>query len=140
MNLSFTVKSLGKKRPLLNGIFVDLDIMPSSTVRQVLEALVVQQVEEYNLRKEAVNLIDFLQKDELAEVVKTGSVRFNEQYNREKADVEKAIGTVIQGFEDGMIALFLREAQLEDLNEVVRLNEGDSFVILRLTFLAGSIW
>lgn len=140
MKLSFTVKSLGKKRPLLDRIVIDLDLQPESSTQQLLEKIVAQQVEAYNLRKEDSNLIDFFQEETLDNNAKTGSVKFNEHYNRTVADKEKATSTVLQAFEDGLIAFFVNDRQLEDLNELVCLREDDAITILRLTFLAGSIW
>lgn len=140
MKLSFTVKSLGKKKPVLNSIFIELDLKTESSTKELLEKLVEQQVNEFNSRKGVSNLIDFLQEGALQENAASGSVKFNEQYNETTADKEKAVLNVIQAFEDGLIALFVRDNQLEDLNETVSLNEEDSITIIRLTFLAGSYW
>ena len=140
MKLLVTAKSLGKKRPVLDNYPIELNLESDSTTRVLIEKLVLRQVEDHNQRKSESTMIDFLTELALSEEVVKGSVKFNEQYNQKLANSQRALETVIQAFEDGLIAFFLRDVQLEDLDEVVHVNDGDSITIIRLTFLAGSSW
>ena len=141
MNLLFTVKTLGKKRPYLRDIEIDLDIPSNCKLSDFLTALVSQQVDAYNERQSDKTLISFIGEEKIEEQLSTsGNIKFNERYNQKLAEKDKAIETVLLAFEDGLIALFSEDKQYEDLNQKLDLKEGDSISIIRLTFLAGSIW
>jgi hypothetical protein len=141
MNLLFTVKTLGKKRPYLRDIEIALNISSSCRVADFLTSLVNQQVDAYNQRQSDKTLISFIGEEKIKEQLSTnGNIKFNERYNQIFAEKDKAIETVLLAFEDGLIALFIEDKQYEDLKQQLELKEGDSISILRLTFLAGSIW
>ena len=140
MKFIFTIKSLGKKRPFLNKIGIDLDIEFDTTLRFLLKELVLQQVNEFNERKNSSTLIQFMNESSIKEKAKAGNVKFNEQYNITKADEVKAIETVLLAFEDGLIAFFLNDNQLENLDTPIQLNDDDNISIIRLSFLSGAIW
>jgi hypothetical protein len=141
MNLLFTVKTLGKKRPYLRDIEIELDIPCNCKLSDFLTALVNQQVDAYNERQSDKTLISFIGEEKIEEQLSTsGNIKFNERYNQKLAEKDKAIETVLLAFEDGLIALFSEDKQYEDLNQKLDLKEGDSISIIRLTFLAGSIW
>ncbi len=139
MKINFSVKALGKKRPFLDKIRLDLPVHGnSSTLREFLQLLVAQQVEAFNQRKEDKSLISFLSEKQISTRMESGKVGFNESYNNQKADTEKAIENVLQAFEDGLIAFFLDDEQIEKLDEEIQLTESSHIAIIRLTFLAGS--
>lgn len=140
MKFSFTVKSLGKKRAWFDHVAIELSVLSESTTQDLLGKIVEQQVDAFNLRKEDTNLIDFLKEETLEENAVSGSVKFNEQYNRTNADKAKAIEMVLQAFEDGLIAFFLNDHQLEEINEPISLSDGDAITLIKLTFLAGRSW
>lgn len=140
MRLSFSIKSIGKKRPYIANSIIEIDIPASTTVKCLLEKLVAQQVGAFNQRKESPNLLSFLNEDELSMQVSTGRVSFNEQYNIELADFNKAVETVLQAFNDGLIAFFVNGNQIENISQTISLGELDSITLIRLTFLAGSIF
>ena len=140
MKLAFTVKTLGKKRPALDAVLIDLDILSETTTQDLIKKIVEQQVAAFNARKESTNLIRILNEESIAEIAGSGSVKFNEQYNQENANTEKSTQTVLQAFEDGLIAFFLNNDQLEKLDESISLSDGDTITIIRLTFLAGRSW
>ena len=140
MQLSFTLKSLGKKKAFIKDVGINIDISTNTTIKELFLKVVSQQVEEFNKRKEKSNLLVYLNEGMLNQVGKTGSVKFNEQYNTALADEKKAKETVLLAFEDGLIALFINDHQMEDINQTITLKDNDSITFIRLTFLAGSIW
>ncbi len=140
MHLSFTLKSLGKKKAFIKDVGIDIDIPANTSIKELLLKVVSQQVKAFNERKGDSNLLVYLNEDMLNQVSKTGSVKFNEQYNAIQADEEKAKEAVLLAFEDGLIALFINDNQMEDVNQTITLKENDSITFIRLTFLAGSIW
>jgi outer membrane protein TolC len=71
---------------------------------------------------------------------KTASVKFNEQYNTQLAEYDKSVDTVLQAFEDGLIAFFVDEEQIVALSQTINLDETSSITIVKLTFLSGTFW
>lgn len=142
MNINFSVKQLGKKRSFINKIVIDLPLDSEPVIlRQFLIALVTQQVNAFNARKEDKTLIAFLSEKQVANKLDaTGKVGFGDAYNDQKAEVERVIENVFQAVEDGLIAFFLDDNQVEDLNQEINLSESSHITIIRLTFLAGSYW
>ncbi len=140
MQLSFTLKSLGKKKAHINNVNIDIDISSNTTVKELLLQVVSQQVKAFNKRKDDFNLLVYLREDILNKNAEGGHIKFNEQYNTTQADETKAKEAVLLAFEDGLIALFINDEQFEDVNQAISLNENDSITFIRFTFLAGSIW
>jgi hypothetical protein len=140
MKLIFTIKSLGKKRPFLNKLEIDIDIEPNTNLKELLRKLVIQQVKEFNERKTSSTLIQFMSEDSIKEKAAAGNIKFNEQYNVTEANEEKAIETVLLAFEDGLIAFFLNDNQLENMDDIIQLDNEDNITIIKLSFLSGSIW
>lgn len=140
MLLLFSLKALGKKRPTIHQQEIELSIAVDTTVQEFLKKLVEHQVGLFNNKKEGENLLRHLSEASLQTNLNQGSVKFGHQYNFTPADEEKATETVRQGFEDGLIALFQNDQQLEKIEDKITLKEKDNFTILRLTFLSGSFW
>ncbi len=140
MILNFSVKSLGKKRAHIDNLSIQLNLNDETSVAELLEQLVHQQVEVFNKRIGENNLFDFLSDEHISKSSLEGRVKFNETYNDKKADPIKALRVVNLAFEDGLIALFHNGNRLESIDEVFNIQESDSISIIRLTFLAGSIW
>ncbi len=140
MKLSFNVKSLGKKRPYIKDLLIDLHINNRTTLKDLLHMLVIHQVNLYNLRKQDKNLLTFFEEDQLNDLAQTGNVKFNENYSTKQAEPAKAVDSVLQAFKDGLIALFVDGVQIEDVNQMVHLDESSSITIIKLTFLTGTFW
>ncbi|TKG94311.1 hypothetical protein EYV94_13590 [Puteibacter caeruleilacunae] len=140
MKLLFNLKSLGKKRPFLKEHPIDLEINSRVILKEFLEILVAHQVDEYNRKREQPGFIQFLSEGAMSQANQTGKVGFGEIYNDTTADQSKAIGTVFQAFEDGLIAIFINDDQIEDLNAGLNLKEEASISIIKLSFLTGTIF
>jgi len=142
MNLQFSIKQLGRKRPVLHAKSIEVNLIKEETytLEEILKAIVIQQVEEFNQKREEKNLFAYFQKDTLEQATSTGKVDFGAIYNNQKADVKKATETVLLAFEDGLIAVFADDTQIEKLDASIKLDNKTIFTFVRLTFLAGSIW
>ena len=140
MKLLFNLKSLGKKRPFLKAHPIDLEIDKTVILKEFMEILVAHQVDEYNRKREQPGFIQFLSEGAMSQANQTGKVGFGEIYNDNRADKAKAIQTVLQAFEDGLIAIFIDDEQIEDLNAVLTLREETSISIVKLSFLTGTIF
>lgn len=140
MKLLFSLKSLGKKRPYLQELPIELDIEPHISLEDFLKALVKQQVEEFNQKLNSHGLVQFLSEISIEEKSSSGKIDFGEIHNRNRAEIMTAFQTVLQAFEDGLIAVFIGDMQVESLLSRVQLNESDTISIIKLSFLTGSIW
>ncbi len=140
MKLLFSLKSLGKKRPYLKELPIELDIVSHISLEDFLITLVKQQVEEFNQKLNSQGLVQFLSENSIEEKSSSGKVDFGEIHNRNRAESMTAIQTVLQAFEDGLIAIFIGDMQMESLVSRIQLNESDSISIVKLSFLTGSIW
>ena len=139
MNVFIKLKSVGKRRPILEDTIYTLpdDI---STLRQLIEATVEQEVEKYNSRGLENMLVPFLAEDEIADASTVGKVGFGRLYSDRKADPDKAKKTALQGFEDGLFRVLVGAREALELDAPLDLHEGDAITFIRLTFLAGRMW
>jgi hypothetical protein len=140
MQVQFSVKQLGKKRPFIDAKRIEIvgEYGVPCLLRELLERVVVQQVGEFNERRAEKSLFTFFQENEIAQEAETGKVRFGAIYNDTQANVAKAIETVLLAFQDGLIAVFIDDNQVEKLDSEVVLHENTVITLVRLTFLVGS--
>ena len=146
MQIRFSVKQLTKKRPFINAQPLEIagEYGTYYDLKEVLMAIVTQQVGVFNQKIDdntnGKNLFTFFEETELQQEAETGKIRFGAIYNDKKADLDKAIETVLLAFYDGLIVIFIDERQLEKLDDKIRFNENTVVTLVRLTFLSGSFW
>lgn len=144
MNISISVRQLGKKHPILQEKSISLDTSaPVVTVRAFIELIVKHQVELFHSASfewEDQDTIHLPKENYLPILTDTGKVGFGAVYNHNKVDIAIAQENAIVAFEDGLYALFQGEEQLESLAEEIDLSQKKSITFIRLTFLAGSYW
>jgi len=139
MNIFINLKSIGKRRPALEKMPYAL---PDGiiTLRQLIEAIVRQEVDTYNSRGLEHMLVPFLTEAEIVDQATVGKVGFGRLYSKKKADPGKAVETALQGFEDGLFRVLVEEKEAAALDSPVEICEGDTLTFIRLTFLAGRLW
>ena len=146
MEIRFSVKQLTKKRPFINAQPLEItgEYNVHYSLKDILTAIVTQQVGVFNNKIEDSinnkNLFTFFEENELNAEAETGKVRFGAIYNDKKADLDKAIETVLLAFYDGLIVIFVDERQLDKLEDQIRFNKNSVVTLVRLTFLSGSFW
>ncbi|MCD9185445.1 MAG: hypothetical protein LUM44_03375 [Pyrinomonadaceae bacterium] len=141
MKITVKVKQAGRKHALLESKEIEIeDIGKTPFLRDFLNAVVKNQVEEYNGKSATENLLPFLSKVEISAQSESGKVGFGSIYNENKADSGKAQETALQAFQDGMLSVFADENEIRDLDEIIELNDSTVVTFIRLTFLAGSYW
>ena len=141
MKLTFTVKQLGKKHPLIRRESIDVELdRRRVSLNALIAAVVRQQVAVYNSKTDGRNLIDYLSPSDIASQSETGKVGFGAIYNDAEADPEQAVETALLAFEDGIFAVFEGDRQIESINEMVTVDDAHVFTFIRLAFLAGAIW
>ncbi|MBL3656147.1 hypothetical protein [Fulvivirga sediminis] len=141
MKISYSVKQMGKKHPLIGRSTIEIkDITQPMPLRDLISAIVTQQVEAFNQRKSENNIVPYLLQQDIDSQKELGKVGFNDSYNNELANVEEAIANALLSFEDGVYCIFIDEQQVEHLNDVVNISEDSLLYFIRLTFLSGSMW
>ncbi|WP_294276073.1 hypothetical protein [uncultured Chryseobacterium sp.] len=144
MEISVTVKQLGRKHPLLNEEKLSISSEEIHLpVENLIRLIVLQQVDSFNAQsfeQEDLDSIKTPGEDYLNILTDTGKAGFGSIYNERRADPEKAQENAIQAFEDGLYAIFYGDEELKDLKQEIDLSQGRTFVFIRLTFLAGSYW
>jgi len=144
MNISISVRQLGKKHPIFQEKSISLDTsVPVVTVGTFIELIVKHQVELFHSASfewEDQDTIHLPKENYLPILTDTGKVGFGAVYNHNKVDVAKAQENTIVAFEDGLYALFHGDDQLESLTQEIDLSQNKSITFIRLTFLAGSYW
>lgn len=106
------------------------------TLRELIEALVRQQVADYNARKDRGQLLGWLTKEEIEGKAQTGKVSFGLR-GGEDGDGQKAAENAIQCFEDGIYRVFAGTRELKELDGEIPWEPDTVFSIIRLTMLAG---
>lgn len=144
MNISISVKQLGKKHPLLQEKSIALDIEnPVITTQKLIESIVDHQVQLFrssSFEFEDEDKIHLPKENYLPILTDTGKVGFGALYNHNQVDLVKAQENAIVAFEDGLYAVFYGDDQLETLTEQIDLSQNKNITFIRLTFLAGSYW
>lgn len=139
MNLSVNVKQLGKRKNVIENKKFSVDPVPSTTAELII-AIVIRQVQEYNERLEQIDLLKYLTEEEIKKKSVSGKISFQVNYNGMAANAQKAVYNALQSFEDGIFRVFLNDRELESLNDAICLKEEDTLTFIRLTMLAGRIW
>lgn len=144
MNISISVKQLGKKHPLLQEKNIALAIEnPVITTQKLIESIVDHQVQLFrsaSFEFEDEDKIHLPKENYLPILTDTGKVGFGALYNHNQVDLAKAQENAITAFEDGLYAIFYGDDQLETLTEQIDLSQNKNLTFIRLTFLAGSYW
>ncbi|PSL26302.1 hypothetical protein [Chitinophaga ginsengisoli] len=141
MELIINVKQAGRKHALFEKQVIEIDdIGKQPTLKELINAVVKQQVITYNSKPSEKNLIPFLTDKQMAAQASGGKIGFGSIYNEQKADVVKAQGTALQAFEDGIYAVFANDEELTSLSRQLDLSHETVITFIRLTFLAGSYW
>jgi hypothetical protein len=139
MQIKISVKMLGKKRPILENLQIQLpdDFNDSSNLLKLVEIIVRQQVANFNQNREADNLLHYLDSSQMQAMKKRGKISFGEVYNTKTADVEKAVQYALQAFEDGLYFVFIEDEKIEKLGDKVDLKPNAKILFLRLVALTG---
>jgi len=139
LNVYIKLKSVGKRRPVLESVPYDLP-EGISTLRQLIGALVLQEVEKYNSRGLENMLVPFLTAAEISEKSAVGKISFGRIYSDRQADADKAVENALQCFEDGLFRVLINDREIVDLDGTLIIHDNDILTFVRLTFLAGRLW
>lgn len=138
MNIYISAKQIKKRGNLVAACPYELP-SPADTLRQLIATLVTDGVESYNQRlKSEIN--GSLTAEEIDDLSRVGKISFGIPFGSREADLDNAMETAIQGFEDGLFRVFLGEREIESLDEPLDLHEGDTITMIRLVMLTGGFF
>lgn len=144
MELTISVKQLGKKHPILQNNTISLALSSSIvTLKDLLEAVVESQVEKFKTSSfewDDQDTIHLPKENYLPILTDTGKVGFGALYNHNAIDLQKAKETALLAYEDGLFAVFYGDDELQTLSDTIELSENKALTFIRLTFLSGSYW
>lgn len=135
--ITLRFKRLGKKR--IKNRPYELPVVPDC-LRALIHACVQAEVERFNASREDPMVLRFLTPEDIGKGAMDGKITFGELHNVQKTDLAAAGEAAIQGWKDGLFAVFHGETELLDLDDPMGFAEGDEITFIRLTFLAGLRW
>lgn len=139
MNIYFTVKSIGKRKPFLTKKAYTLTSTPA-TLRELIQEIVAHHVRLYNQRAEDQPLIAFLTQEEVEARGAEGKVGFGTRYDDRQANEADAIAAALLAWEDGLYRVFIRDEEATELDASIDLKDGDDIAFIKFTMLAGRLW
>ena len=139
MQVYVRIKALGKRKDVLPPTPYELPEGIGS-LRELLTAFVEAEVARYNGKGIEAPLVSCLATEDIQAQAETGKVGFGRLWSDKKADKAKAIGTAHQGFEDGLVRVFMNDKELTALDDELTVPAGAVFTFIRLSFLAGRLW
>lgn len=139
MNISVSVKQLGKRKPAIEARVLEIPNLSSPCQLDVfLQAVVAQQLMAFNQRMAQPEIVSFLLPQEIQKALIQGKLGFGERYNPQSVLKEEAQENVILAFRDGLFKVFLNEEEIELLSQTINFTSEDLFTFIRLTFLSGN--
>ena len=135
---------LGKRARPLDGWAIPLppDARDSHgdglTLRELIARVVRCEVSAFEKRERARKFLRVLSDREIDEGAAKGKIDSGGRAPTGPVDVDAAVATALQGFEDGLYLVVLDGEEQRDLDKQVYISEQTRMVFLRLTFLAGA--
>lgn len=137
MNIKVRVKQLGSRRDKIGEIIFPIENKPD-TVRELIEACVRICVNTFNNRIK--NSGGVLSDDKIEEMSEAGKIVFGIGFNDKEQDLQKALETAYQAYEDGLFRIFVDDNETGEINDNVSVKENSIVTFIRLTMLAGRMW
>lgn len=139
MNVYVNVKQIGTRKNYITKQKIGLRTTPS-TLRELIAGIVDVNVKEFNSKAKEQRIINYLTEEEIEDKLTVGKVSFAEIYNPSSANLNKALEAAFLAYEDGIFKVFIGEREVGDLDDKVKVSEGDILTFIRLTMLAGRMW
>jgi hypothetical protein len=130
-------KALGRKKPLFDEFSVSPPATGDLTLRSLLGHVVRQEVAAFKNRQAERRLLHALTAKQIEEGLAQGKVDSGGSMVDQKVDIDAAIATAIEAFQDGLYLVVLDETELKDLDAAVSLTAASRLTFIRLSLLAG---
>jgi hypothetical protein len=135
MRIYINMKQAGSRRNVLAARLYEIPEGLSS-LKELLDVLVRNEVQAYRERQGKDEVLQILGAEELQAQAQSGKVAFGRIYNGRNIDEEKAVNNAWQAYLDGIVRVFQNDTEINEETELA-VNEGDTFTLIRLTFLSG---
>ncbi|EHO08066.1 hypothetical protein [Myroides odoratimimus] len=139
--VNIQIKQLNRLSAEVEGLTIAIVVSTAEvTVREFLGAVVTQQVEQHIQKFKQRNTIEQLTitQEALDNILFTSKLRFTSPEKYRDINIAEEVQRVIQAYEDQLFLLFYGERELLSLEEVIVLNDTDTFVFIPLNFLKAS--
>lgn len=107
------------------------------TVRDLIAAVVLEEVQAFRTRQEEQRLTRILTEAEIAQGVEQGKVEMGGRDLAQVVDPQAAVATALQAFDDGLYFVFVDAEQQISLDSAVSVQPGAQVTFVRLVALAG---
>ena len=134
--LTISGKVLGKSQNLFTTWQLDLPAQ-SSTLAELLTQIVTAEVSAFQLRQADRRMTKVLGLVDIEAGVAIGKISSGGSELDQVVDLQRAVETALQAFEDGFYLVFIDDRQQEDLKATVALTSSSELLFLRLTPLVG---
>lgn len=140
--LTISGKALGRKAPLFEDWSVpfppDLGDGGTVTLREVIARVVRAEVAAFQQRQRERLTFRALTQRQIADAAVRGKIEMGgSEVGQQEVDVEDAIGTACQAFEDGLYLVLVDGEEQRSLDAAVYLKQDSRLMFVRLTLLAG---
>lgn len=139
MKVYIQVKKLGKRIQTVGSIPYELETRPA-TLRELIVCMVTRGASEYNERLHSGEQRKALSETDIRDMSQVGKIAFGIPFGEKEADPQKAVDAALLAFTDGLYRFFIDEQEITDLDAPLRLSEGDTIAIIRLTMLTGGLF
>lgn len=139
--LSITGKALGRKKPLFADFSIpfppELGDGGSLTLRDLIGRVVRHEVLAFRQRQEDRKVVHALTARQIEEGAARGKIDSGGRDLKQEVDVDDAIATALEAFEDGLYLVVVDEAEQRSLDNQVFLKPDSRVAFVRLVMLAG---
>ena len=141
--LHIAMRALGQRKRLLEDWSVGLppaifdEGSGGLTLRQLITQIVIATVEQFRQRQQRNLFHRALTKRQIDEQALAGKINSGGSELNQEVDVEAAVASALEAFEDGIYLVILDDIEQRDLDAEVFLQPDSRLVFLRLVMLAG---
>jgi hypothetical protein len=137
IQITLQAKIIGQRGLALQPLLLEAPA-PIQSLRQLLAAIVQQQIVEFLERKQAATFLRVLSQAQLEDGAEAGRILSGDPDRQHPApDPQQSLQAVLTAFGDGLFYVFLDDVQLESLDEAIQLQASSHILFVRLIPLAG---
>jgi len=140
--IAVEAKVFGKRKSLFSGwqpqVTLPTDADGQTTLHDLITAVVTSEVAAFHERQDQRKLARVLTAEQIQQSAEAGKIDAGGgQVEPQTVDLQDAIATALQGFEDGLYYTFVDDQQITTLDQRVAVHEGSYLLFVRLVALVG---
>ena len=139
MKIRVAMKSIAKRsrHPVDREFTVSDDV---STLRALLLDLAHQLWKAHESQPVDAEWLEALSGESIEAGLANGKVGFGRKHAERRTPWETVSKRVVQSFEDGQFRVFQNDEERKELDDALRIEPNDHFLLVRLVMLAGSFF